>query len=296
MNSPDHPFRTIAVATDMSEAGSSAVSYAQAIAKTCSSTLILMHVIDPLAYAFPTGAPGVVNANQAARAELSKLEDEARQHGIPVHSVLESGVVFERILQSVSDNKADLLILGTRGKTEAGRIALGTVARQLLARAACPILTVPARSAAAIPWSGGCQRVLVATDFQAASVNALHYARQFALKELFALHVVEQPEQQEISTSQATLRSLLSREVANAIPTHPVLAAGDPAETIAEFAGRFGVDLVVLGSPQEELSEEDFPSSTVLRVISRVPCPVLCVPAAAHSQPVTAFQEIEFVG
>jgi nucleotide-binding universal stress UspA family protein len=296
MKKHDQPFKTIAVATDMSEAGSAAVSYAQGISKTYASTLILMHVIDPLAYAFPEGAPGSLNANQAARAELSKLEEEARQHGIPVHSVLESGVVYERILQSVLDHDADLLILGTRGKTEAGRMALGTVARQLLARATCPILTVPAKSAAALPWTGGCQRVLVATDFQAASIEGLHYARQFAIKELFALHVVEHPEQQEISESQATLRTLLSEEVANAVPTHPVLAAGNAADVIAEFAGRFGVDLVVLGSPAEELSEEDFPSSTVLQVISKVPCPVLCVPAVTTRQEGAHSRLVEFVG
>ncbi len=296
MTKHEHPFRTIAVATDMSEAGSSAVSYAQAISKTYASTLILMHVIDPLAYAFPDGAPGMLTANQAARAELTKLEDEARQHGIPVHSVLESGVVFERILQSVQDHNADLLILGTRGKTEAGRIALGTVARQLLARTTCPILTVPSRSAAALPWAGGCQRVLVATDFLPASTAALHYARQFALKELFALHVVEQPEQSEISESQATLRTLLSSEVSNAVPTHPVLAAGNAADVIVEFAGRFGVDLVILGAPVDELSEEDFPSSTVLQVISQVPCPVLCVPVVTENEANTLAHQIEFVG
>jgi len=296
MKNYEHPFRTIAVATDMSEAGSSAVSYAQAISKTYASTLILMHVIDPLAYAFPEGAPGMLTANQAARAELTKLEDEARQHGIPVHSVLESGVVYERILQSVNDHNADLLILGTRGKTEAGRIALGTVARQLLARTPCPILTVPAKSAASLPWSGGCQRVLVATDFLAASIAGLHFARRFTLKELFALHVVEHPEQREISESQSTLRTLLSSEVSNAVPTHPVLAAGNAADVIVEFAGRFGVDLIILGAPAEELSEEDFPSSTVLQVISQVPCPVLCVPVTAESKSAHLAHHVEFVG
>ena len=62
--------------------------------------------------------------------------------GIPVHSVLESGIVSQRILQAVSDHHADLLVLGTRAKTEAGCVALGTVARQLLAKSRCPIPTV----------------------------------------------------------------------------------------------------------------------------------------------------------
>lgn len=39
-------------------------------------------------------------------------------------------------------------------------------------------------------------------------------------------------------------------------------------------------DLVVLGSPENELSAEDFILSTVLQVISRVACPMLCVPSS----------------
>ena len=39
-----------------------------------------------------------------------------------------------------------------------------------------------------------------------------------------------------------------------------------------------GADLVVLGSPVNELAEADLYTSTVLQVISKVSCPVLCVP------------------
>jgi len=47
---------------------------------------------------------------------------------------------------------------------------------------------------------------------------------------------------------------------------------------IAEYTEKFAADLVVLGSPENELAEEDFATSTVLQVISKVKCPVLCLP------------------
>ena len=102
------------------------------------STLVVVHVIDPLAYAFPGGAPSFLAANQSAVVELRKIQEECVALGIPVRSVVESGVVCDRILEALKEHHADLLVLGTRTRTAAGRAALGTVARQLLTRSAMP--------------------------------------------------------------------------------------------------------------------------------------------------------------
>ena len=93
-------FKTIAVANDLSFPASEALRYAQIMARMYPSTLVVVHVIDPLAYAFPEGAPRFLAANQAAAIELRKIEEETSALGIPVHSVMESGTVCERILQA----------------------------------------------------------------------------------------------------------------------------------------------------------------------------------------------------
>jgi nucleotide-binding universal stress UspA family protein len=113
-------FRTIVVATDLSYPASEALRYAQVMARMYPSTLVVVHVIDPLAYAFPEGAPLFLAANQAAAAELKKIEEETMALGVPVHSVMTSGSVCDRILQTVKDHKADLLVLGTRAKPKRG--------------------------------------------------------------------------------------------------------------------------------------------------------------------------------
>src|ERR1700684_61429 len=177
-------FKTIAVAIDLTESASTALRYAQLMARMYESTLVLIHVIDPLAYAFPNGAPSLLSANRAAIAELKKMEEETVALGIPVHSVIESGIVCERILQTMSEHHADLLLLGTRAKTEAGRVALGTIARQLLARSRCPIMTVSPDALSSLPWAGCWRHVLAATDFSPASLCALQCAHQVALRQL----------------------------------------------------------------------------------------------------------------
>jgi nucleotide-binding universal stress UspA family protein len=82
-------FRTIAVATDLSDPVSPALRYAQTVARMYPSRLVLVHVIDPFCSV----------ANQAA--ELKKIEEETRALGIPVHSVIEKGIVCDRIWRAV---------------------------------------------------------------------------------------------------------------------------------------------------------------------------------------------------
>ena len=69
----------------------------------------------------------------------------------------------------------------------------------------------------------------------------------------------------------------------NTVPVEHIVVTGVPAEPIAKYAQKFGMDLVVLGSPENELTEEDFGTSTVLQMISKVKCPVLCLPSIKTS-------------
>ncbi|HTZ58308.1 MAG TPA: universal stress protein [Acidobacteriaceae bacterium] len=269
-------FRTIVVATDLGDPGSAALRYAQAMARMYKAILVVVHVIDPLAYAFPEGAPAYMAANQAALSELKKIEEEAQALGIPVHSVVESGMICDRILQALTDYKADLLVLGTRARSEAGRAALGTVARQLLARSHCPILAVSPDAAKSLPWAGCWLRVLAATDFSPASIRALRCAHQVALRQLVLLHVSEDAKE---AGCQERLRFLAPFNESHTVPVEHLVAEGDVSQRIVESARKFGADLVVLGSPESELTADDLQTSTVLQVISKVECPVLCLPA-----------------
>jgi nucleotide-binding universal stress UspA family protein len=113
----------------LSENCSATLGYVQAIARWCGAKLVLVHVIDPTGYAFPTGMPRPISTDQAAREELNQIEEQLRTHGIQVHSVVQTGDITELILQTVRDDGGDLLVLGTRGKTGDGRAALGLLSR-----------------------------------------------------------------------------------------------------------------------------------------------------------------------
>jgi nucleotide-binding universal stress UspA family protein len=285
-------FSTIVVATDFTDTASSALRYAQAVALRHKSVLVVVHVIDPVSYAFPEGIPEYAAADEAARDELWKIEEETRQHGIPVHSVVESGIVFERILQAIEDHHADLLVLGTRAKTGIGRAALGAVARRLIAKAGCPVLTVPPNSEAHLPWAGHWGHVLVATDFSAASLSAVGHAQRIAYEQLMVVHAADETSGNDCKRYIEQLRFLAPVNESHTLPVEHIVSPGAAVKVISENAKSFRADLVVLGSPGVELAEEDFQTSTVLQVVSQVDCPVLCVPCIPF--PVTAdiFDEV----
>lgn len=277
MNDSILRFKTIAVATDLGDPSSAALRYAQTMARMYQSTLVVVHVIDPLAYAFPGGAPSFLAANQSAVVELRKIQEECVVLGIPVRSVVESGVVCDRILEALKEHHADLLVLGTRTRTAAGRAALGTVARQLLTRSRCPILTVSPDAGNKLPWACCWGRVLAATDFSPASIRAIRCAHQLALRQLIVLHAPGCLRESGCANCQEKLRFLAPFNESHTVPVEHIVAAGDAAERIVEYARKFAVDLVVLGSPEGELTEEDLYTSTVLQVIANIGCPVLCL-------------------
>ena len=272
------PFRTVVVATDLSDDSSAALRCGQTIARAQRAMLLLVHVIDPVGYAFPGGAPAVVDRDAAAREELARIEAEVRQHGIAVHSRVETGIVCERILLSLRDHKAALLVLGTRAITGAGRAALGRVTRQLLAHSPCPILTVPADDPEHPRKFGVWNNVLSATDFSPASLSALQYAQRVAGGHLIVLHSARCGRHEECPNCLERLRFLAPFNELHGLPVDHVVTGGDPAAAIIYAAQRLQPDLIVLGAPSPAHESADLDASTVVRVIEEVSAPVLLVP------------------
>jgi nucleotide-binding universal stress UspA family protein len=282
--SKQFPFGTIVVAMDFSENSSATLRYVQGIARWCGAKLVLVHVIDPIGYAFPTGMPRSISTDQAASEELNQIEEQLRRQGIQVHSVVQTGDITELILQTVRDDGGDLLVLGTRGKTGAGRAALGTIARQLLARNECPIMTVTPDVEALMPWAGKWRTVLSATDFSPCSLAALTAAHRIAHDQLIVLHSSEAESDVERRRQLERLRFLAPMNESHTVCVEHIVTSGEAGPVIVDFALARQVDLVVLGSPATMLSERDLQTSTVLQVISGVHCPVLCIPSSCQEK------------
>jgi nucleotide-binding universal stress UspA family protein len=73
---------------------------------------------------------------------MAKLQGEADRQGIPLDALVLRGIPEAAILEAAKARGADLLILGSRGRSGLSRFLLGSVAEQVIGKANCPVLVV----------------------------------------------------------------------------------------------------------------------------------------------------------
>ena len=141
--------RRILHPTDFSKASSVAYKRAVDMAKGNRPELVLVHVLIPAipmmadGYLSPKVYEDMENASRAyGQKHLAALVRKAKQAGVRVKGLLLEGIPHERIATAARSKKADLLVIGTHGRTGFAKLFLGSVASRVLAVAPCPVLTV----------------------------------------------------------------------------------------------------------------------------------------------------------
>ena len=144
--------RRILHATDFSKASSAAFKRAVDMAKGNRAELLLVHVLTaavPMVadgYVSPQVYEDMANATRAyGQKHLDALVRKAKQTGVRVKGLLLEGIPHESIARAARSKKADLLVIGTHGRTGFAKLFLGSVASRVLAVAPCPVLTVRGR-------------------------------------------------------------------------------------------------------------------------------------------------------
>jgi len=150
---PVPTFSKIVAATDFSEDSNLALSYAQELATKFTAEVVVLHVDQPLAPVMMTpelgpamdiGAMGRIAEEQRmlAQKELDKIAGNLRTSGLKVKSLLKVGSPFLEILHTAQSEVADLIVLGTHGRTGLAHVLMGSVAERVVQKAPCPVLTI----------------------------------------------------------------------------------------------------------------------------------------------------------
>ncbi len=146
-------FAKILAATDFSEDSELALGYAEEFAKKFGAEIIVLHVDQPLAPVMMTpelgpamdvGAMSRIGEEQRllAQRELDKIVGKFRDAGLKARSLLKVGSPFLEILHTSQSENADLIVLGTHGRTGLAHVLMGSVAERVVQKAACPVLTI----------------------------------------------------------------------------------------------------------------------------------------------------------
>ena len=142
-------FRRILVASDFSKASQNAFATALALAKANRATLAILHVVVPITPIVPeqyfdaqTWEQIDSQSRRWGQQQLRKLTDKAKNAGIRAVSVLLEGDPAQQITRAVRSKRADLLVVGTHGRTGLTKFFVGSIASRLVATASCPVVTV----------------------------------------------------------------------------------------------------------------------------------------------------------
>jgi nucleotide-binding universal stress UspA family protein len=142
--------------TDFSEDSNHALTYAEELASKFGAELILLHVAQALAPVSFGLEPGITpdplaletigriaeEQRLAAQRELDRMVNRLRESGLKARGMLRVGAAFMEIIGTAQSESADLIAMGTHGRTGLAHILLGSVADRVVHKAPCPVLTV----------------------------------------------------------------------------------------------------------------------------------------------------------
>ncbi len=299
-------FKRILLATDFSEASERALSYAIAFCARYASDLFIVHATDPEPReAIPMDPlPRELDRRRIeAERQMKRLGKSAKLKDLPHNLVVEKGEVWTVLSSAIEREHIDLLIMGTHGRRGFRKLALGSVAEEVLHLAPCPVLTVGPNVTPASAHAVNFAEILFAADFGEASNNALPYAIALAQDcggHLVLLHMVEPMPAAEIAPAAygppvyaaqelAKWQSARKREsedkLADLLPSgiqwasQPTFAVGMDLlpEGILETAKLHKSELIVMGANHTETPrlEAHLPWALTSEVIRKARCPVL---------------------
>ena len=287
---------------DLSQFSRDSLHHALALAKWYEAQVTVCHVYSaPQLFPF-TGVPGNVPlppppvqpddvADEVRRFCALSLGDSAQS----VEIVVREGNATKEIVLLAEQLPADLLVLGTHGRSGFERLFLGSVTEKVLRTTRVPVMTVP--PPVTQPGPSLYKTILCPLDFSDASIRALDYALSLAQEadaRLILLHVIESllgeggaSEMGHLSVAEfdryleedaaAQLTSVVPEQARVWSKPEERVTRGRAHREILRVAKGEGVELIVMGVQGKGALTRLVFGSTTHHVIREAGCPVLTI-------------------
>lgn len=141
-------FKTILFATDFSESSDYAFQYAYSLAKKFNARLLVVHVINE---------PVDLRGFYVPHISFEKLEEEIEEGAQKMmekfcrthirdydnyETFIIPGIPYDEIIKKAAENSADLIILGTHGRTGLDHVLFGSTAEKVVRKSPVPVMTI----------------------------------------------------------------------------------------------------------------------------------------------------------
>jgi nucleotide-binding universal stress UspA family protein len=145
--------RRILHATDYSKASERALQEAVDFAKQDNAEMLVVHVIQPVVPYVAGEDIGAAelyvkleeSTKQEAQRSMNKLMQRLERLGVKAKSFLLRGSPADQIVKAAKNRKADMVVIGTHGRTGLSKLFMGSVASRVISTAPSPVLTVRGR-------------------------------------------------------------------------------------------------------------------------------------------------------
>lgn len=289
--------RTLLVPTDFSLGAARALDQAVALAQRFGCTIRLLHCYRlptelELAYIGVHTESWESGIREGLLRQLDELVAHVSGYGLTATRELVRGDPATEIVHAASSD-ADLVVMGTLGRTGLAHLLLGSVAERTVREAPCPVLVVrPHAAAAVLP-----RTLLVPIDFSSASERSVEYAREL-LATLGAGHVVlvhahdvedlpSLPRAAQRDSLAWALLSFAPRELEEmaeelkrcGIGAQVSIDQGTPARVICDRARSENADWIVMSRHGQSGPSRWQIGSVAERVVRTAPCSVLVLRA-----------------
>jgi nucleotide-binding universal stress UspA family protein len=146
--------QTILVATDFSTASEAATTYAFQLARSLGARVILLYVVPESDVEVMTALRGHLQSHISrevliqtlyteAEKRLAALVEHAKAHDLVQEHLIVTGQPASEIVSWAIAKQAQIILVGTHGRSGLDRALLGSVAEHVLRLASCAVLVVP---------------------------------------------------------------------------------------------------------------------------------------------------------
>ena len=135
------PIHRIVCPIDFSPASANALRVAIDYARAFKAEIHAVHAYQLSAYASPN-SDLARDLEEQIRKEVETFLATVETHGVPVKMALRLGVPYVEIVEAARELNAELVVMGTTGKTGLQHLLLGSVAERVVRTADVPVLSV----------------------------------------------------------------------------------------------------------------------------------------------------------
>ncbi len=275
--------RRILLPTDLSELALSAFPWAVTLAERFKAQIDVLFA-DPFGDPIDLAGGGysvtdperIESMKELARRSVSTQVADQLPDGIEHTVTIDVDAPYRSIVRHAEN--ADLVVMGTHGRSGWKRALLGSVTETVLRETETPLLTIRAKEGE--HREARFSRIVCPVNYTEMANTALMHAVVLAEvfdTEILVVHVIEDVDSGDKATASERLEAWIPPSIASRMKHQRLVLKGDPAEEVVDLARRENADLVIVGAQHRTFSDTTVIGVTTERVTRHAPCPVLTV-------------------